>query len=243
MDILKKYKWYWRLDPDTEFFCSITYDPFVEMAKRGHVYGFTMAIWEVLSTVPSLFRHTTDYKDAAGIPSSPLWNAMVDPSPLPYPLRRLMSLLGNRDRKGDAWNGCHYWSNFEIGDMDFFRGSQYQAYFEAMDRLGGFYFERVFSVLFFLFFFFLFFFSPLDHAPDTMHSGATPPSTRWPSPCSSTPHRFTTLTTSATATTSSGSAPPMHRAASSPNPRPWATGPGSPRSTAASAAVANAPAT
>ncbi|ROT36886.1 glycolipid 2-alpha-mannosyltransferase [Sodiomyces alkalinus F11] len=142
MDILKKYKWYWRLDPDTEFFCSITYDPFVEMAKRGHVYGFTMAIWEVLSTVPSLFRHTADYKDAAGIPSSPLWKAMVDPSPLPYPLRSLTSLLGNRDRHGDAWNGCHYWSNFEIGDMDFFRGSQYQAYFDAMDRRGGFYFER-----------------------------------------------------------------------------------------------------
>ena len=35
------------------------------------------------------------------------------------------------------------WSNFEIADMDFFRSPEYQAFFEYLDRKGGFYFERV----------------------------------------------------------------------------------------------------
>ncbi|KAG7123345.1 Glycolipid 2-alpha-mannosyltransferase 2 like protein [Verticillium longisporum] len=50
--------------------------------------------------------------------------------------------LDNRDRHGDVWSGCHYWSNFEIGDMNFFRGRRYQDYFQAMDEAGGFFFER-----------------------------------------------------------------------------------------------------
>ena len=35
------------------------------------------------------------------------------------------------------------WSNFEIADMDFFRSPEYQAFFDYLDRKGGFYFERV----------------------------------------------------------------------------------------------------
>lgn len=34
------------------------------------------------------------------------------------------------------------WSNFEIGDLDFFRSPEYLAYFEHLDRAGGFYYER-----------------------------------------------------------------------------------------------------
>jgi hypothetical protein len=33
------------------------------------------------------------------------------------------------------------WSNFEIADMDFFRGEAYQAYFEHLEAQGGFYYE------------------------------------------------------------------------------------------------------
>lgn len=142
---MQKYRWYWRLEPDTDFYCHITYDPFAEMARRGKVYGFAIALWELVETAPTLFRRTSAYRKAAGIPASPLWNAVVDPSRLPWPLRSVAGLLSpaNRDRHGDAWSACHYWSNFEIGDMDFFRGKAYREYFEALDQAGGFYFERV----------------------------------------------------------------------------------------------------
>lgn len=150
---LQEYKWYWRIEPDVEFYCSITYDPFVEMAKRDKVYGFTIALPEEPATCPSLFRQMADWKERRALPTTELWKAMMDPSWLPWPLRPLLRFLRHRDRFGDGWNLCHYWSNFEIANLDFFRGREYQDLFEHLDRTGGFYYERVC--------FFFFFFLPL----------------------------------------------------------------------------------
>jgi hypothetical protein len=33
------------------------------------------------------------------------------------------------------------WSNFEIADLDFWRGEAYTAFFNYLDRHGGFYYE------------------------------------------------------------------------------------------------------
>ena len=33
------------------------------------------------------------------------------------------------------------WSNFEIADMDFYRGDAYTAFFDFLDAKGGFYYE------------------------------------------------------------------------------------------------------
>ena len=127
-----------------ELSCAITYDPFVEMARRNKVYGFTIALWEIGSSCPSLFRATADWMDARDVPPSALWRASVSASWAPWPLRPLlMSWFAYRDARGDQWSLCHYWSNFEIADMDFFRSPEYQAFFEYLDRKGGFYFERV----------------------------------------------------------------------------------------------------
>ena len=34
------------------------------------------------------------------------------------------------------------WSNFEIADMDFWRGPAYSAFFDYLEKKGGFYYER-----------------------------------------------------------------------------------------------------
>lgn len=34
------------------------------------------------------------------------------------------------------------WSNFEIGDLNFWRSKPYSTYFDWLDRRGGFYYER-----------------------------------------------------------------------------------------------------
>jgi hypothetical protein len=34
------------------------------------------------------------------------------------------------------------WSNFEIADMDFWRGEAYSKFFEFLEAKGGFYYER-----------------------------------------------------------------------------------------------------
>lgn len=143
IEALKKYKWYWRLEPDVEFSCSITYDPFVEMARHKKVYGFTISLWEEKRTCPSLFREVSDWKEAQGIPSNTLWKAGIDASWAPWPFRSLLSWFSHRDRNGDGWNLCHYWSNFEIADLDFFRGPKYQDLYKHLEHTGGFYFERV----------------------------------------------------------------------------------------------------
>lgn len=38
-------------------------------------------------------------------------------------------------------NSHPVWSNFEIADMDFWRGEAYTAFFNYLDRTGGFYYE------------------------------------------------------------------------------------------------------
>lgn len=186
LDALKEYKWYWRIEPDVQFYCDLTYDPFVEMARNRKVYGWTMATWERGETVASLFRETSDYKERHGYTTSALWTALISASWLPWPFRWFAAWFSLRDGHGDRWNRCHYWDNFEIADLDFFRSSAYQKYYQFLDSKGGFYFERVSR-------------NALSHSLlgsiANSTSGETPPSTPSPSPCSSPPSRSTTSRT------------------------------------------------
>ncbi|SCW01940.1 LAFE_0E10616g1_1 [Lachancea fermentati] len=68
-----EYEWYWRIEPDVEFFCDTTYDPFWEMAKHGKKYGFTMVIKELFWTVPNLFRFTKSFIRSHGLQVGTLW--------------------------------------------------------------------------------------------------------------------------------------------------------------------------
>lgn len=36
----------------------------------------------------------------------------------------------------------HFWSNFEIARLDFWRSPAYRAYFDYLDQAGGFFYER-----------------------------------------------------------------------------------------------------
>ena len=45
-------------------------------------------------------------------------------------------------KRANGYSTCHFWSNFEIGNMDWFRGEVYSRYFEHLDRSGGFFYER-----------------------------------------------------------------------------------------------------
>jgi mannosyltransferase len=143
---MAKYRYYWRVEPDVEFTCRIPYDPFLHMRLRDKIYGYTLALWEVGATCPSLFRTTAEFKDENGIATSSLWNSLLSSNWAPLPVRwfimSLTSFFDNRTPHGDSWNHCHLWSNFEIADMDFFRSWQYRSYFKALDAKGGFYMER-----------------------------------------------------------------------------------------------------
>jgi hypothetical protein len=113
------------------------------MARHGKTYGYTVALWEVDNTVPSLFRAVSDFKNEKRIKTTDLWRSMIKPSWLPLPFRWMRGSQPWRDASGDEWNLCHYWSNFEIADMEFFRSPQYRNFFAYLDSKGGFYTERV----------------------------------------------------------------------------------------------------
>jgi len=46
------------------------------------------------------------------------------------------------DTGGTSYNLCHFWSNFEIADMNLWRGEAYAKYFDHLEASGGFYYER-----------------------------------------------------------------------------------------------------
>ena len=142
-DLLRSYKWYWRIEPGVRFTCAITYDPFVEMVRRGKRYGYVIALWEIAETVPTLFRKISDWKAKEKVETTRLWAAMIDFSMVPWPIRSLFRILKHRDADGNRWNLCHFFNNFEIADMEFFRSSAYRHLFDTLDHDGGFYYERV----------------------------------------------------------------------------------------------------
>ncbi|CAG8498017.1 17195_t:CDS:2, partial [Racocetra persica] len=52
----------------------------------------------------------------------------------------LMDFISDDD--GETYNLCHFWSNFEIGDLNFWRGEAYTKFFNHLDKNGGFFYER-----------------------------------------------------------------------------------------------------
>lgn len=75
--LVQKRKWYWRVEPDVQFFCDLTYDPFVEMEKHNKKYGFNVILEELYYTVPSLFLETKLFINANNIKVKSAWEIMV----------------------------------------------------------------------------------------------------------------------------------------------------------------------
>ncbi|ETN45667.1 uncharacterized protein HMPREF1541_09500 [Cyphellophora europaea CBS 101466] len=123
---LQDYRYYWRVEPDVHFFCHIPYDPFSFIHENSIVYGFNMAILEDARSFPSLWRTTLAFTHA-------------HPEML-HPDADLSWLVD--DDEGGTYANCQFFSNFEIGSLDFFRSEASKKYFEWLDDSGGFYYER-----------------------------------------------------------------------------------------------------
>lgn len=170
-ELLQKYEWYWRVEPEIKYFCDITYDPFIHMERNNKTYGFTIAVKELKETVPNIFRYASAYKRTHNLTSQGLWEMFVEPQPekntppadlpkedpkhkedgqKPLPEDILNTEPGEgtipeidpEAMEGEVYNMCHFWSNFEIARLDFFRSKEYEEFFEMMDRSGGFWMER-----------------------------------------------------------------------------------------------------
>lgn len=165
--MLAKYDWYWRVEPDVKYFCDITYDPFIYMQEQGKVYGFTIVIKELIDTVPNLFRYASGFKRSRNITSKGMWEVFLDKEDEQEAEKKKVEDANKKKSfdddfrlrdpepidpekmNGEKYNLCHFWSNFEIANLDFFRSKQYEDFFQFLDRSGGFWNERV--CIFFLF--------------------------------------------------------------------------------------------
>lgn len=178
------------------------------MAQNNKTYGFTIVVKELKETVPNLFRYASAYKRANNITSQGLWEMFADDhtkkdepkSDLPEDILKMETKLPDVDpdsMEGEVYNMCHFWSNFEIARLDFFRSKAYQDFFEMLDRSGGFWSERVC-------------FRPhiLQKFSADSLSGEMPLFTLSPPVCSLVLPTFTTSVISDTDTPPSSTAPP-----------------------------------
>ncbi|CAZ84609.1 unnamed protein product [Tuber melanosporum] len=105
-EVMRKYDWYWRVEPGIELYCDINYDPFTFMRENKKIYGFVISMYEFRDTITTLWDRTRQFLN-----------------------------------HGD-YNLCHFWSNFEIASLEFYRSEAYSRYFEFLDSTGGFFYER-----------------------------------------------------------------------------------------------------
>lgn len=139
-------------------------DPFLAMIEANKTYGFTIAVKELRETVPNIWRYASAYKRMNNLTSKGLWEMFVEPKPEPErneppqdpetpplpeeilrsePGRNGLPEIDPEAMEGESYNMCHFWSNFEIARLSFFRSKEYEDFFEMMDRSGGFWMERV----------------------------------------------------------------------------------------------------
>ncbi len=124
-ELLQDYEYYWRVEPDTKVYCDIEYDIFKFMKDNNKQYGFTISLHEYAATIETLWQTTREF---------------IKENPQYLPKDNMMDFIS--DDGGFSYNLCHFWSNFEIGNLNFWRGEAYSKYFDYLDKAGGFFYER-----------------------------------------------------------------------------------------------------
>ena len=130
-ELLKDYDWYWRVEPSTGFYCDQLYDPFTFMRINNKRYSFVMSLFEFRSTIETLWASTREF--ARLHPDYLAANNAVE------------FLTDSKDKDAmfsKDFNLCHFWSNFEIADLNLWRSKPYRDYFDFLDQKGGFFYER-----------------------------------------------------------------------------------------------------
>ncbi|KAI8975731.1 nucleotide-diphospho-sugar transferase [Mycotypha africana] len=127
--LLDNYDYYWRVEPDIHFTCDIDYDPFRFMRENDLKYSFTITLLEFEETIETLWDTTKEFikkypEYIIPFNSSDSFISWISPD------------------NGESYNLCHFWSNFEIGSLNWLRSDAYLTFFNHLDKTGGFFYER-----------------------------------------------------------------------------------------------------
>jgi alpha 1,2-mannosyltransferase len=124
-ELMMNYEYYWRVEPSVELFCDVHYDPFRYMHENKKKYSFVLSLYEYHETIPTLWDSTKKF---------------IKNHPEHIVSGNSMGFLS--DDGGETYNKCHFWSNFEIGNLNWLRSKAYIDFFESLDQDGGFFYER-----------------------------------------------------------------------------------------------------
>lgn len=134
---LMEFEWYFRVEPDVEYLCDFQYDPFTFLRENNKIYGFVTTIPEYENTIPTLWptveKFIEQYPELLH-PNNSLDFLTTWETDINYNTPLVES--------NTSYNLCHFWSNFEIGSLNFWRSEPYLKYFDFLDKSGGFYYER-----------------------------------------------------------------------------------------------------
>lgn len=105
------------------------------MRTNDKVYGFVITMYEFEATIKTLWARTKEFilGNPQFLAANNSLGFLVDGAESSAP--------GDTEITGN-YNLCHFWSNFEIASLNFYRGEAYTKYFEFLDSTGGFYYER-----------------------------------------------------------------------------------------------------
>ncbi|KAL8684093.1 MAG: hypothetical protein Q9224_006622 [Gallowayella concinna] len=123
--LMQKFEWYWRVEPSIELYCDINYDTFKYMRDHGKKYSFVLSLYEYVETIPTLWDSVKTFIKEH-----------------PEHIAEDNSMKWLSDDNGETYNHCHFWSNFEIGNLNWLRSQAYTDYFNRLDKDGGFFYER-----------------------------------------------------------------------------------------------------
>lgn len=131
---LQKYKWYWRLEPKVQFFNDINYDVFRYLEATDRIYGFTVSLYDIPQLVKLLWSDTLRWLNTGDnyqyVNKNGAFQWLTENQQQPQRFKIAGYLT------------CHFWSNFEIADMDFYRSEAYDSWFKFLDLTNNFYYER-----------------------------------------------------------------------------------------------------
>ncbi|CCH62618.1 hypothetical protein TBLA_0H03370 [Henningerozyma blattae CBS 6284] len=133
--LLQGFDWYWRIDPGSVLTCDIQYDLFRWMQDTGKVFGFTLSGREEPDTMKTLWDKTRNYIDS---------HKNIHPDLRGFVTNAGEAKAGKNDKitKNDDYNNCYFWSNSELGNLNYWRSPLVKNYFDYLDHEGGFFYER-----------------------------------------------------------------------------------------------------
>ncbi|KAI7898248.1 nucleotide-diphospho-sugar transferase [Cokeromyces recurvatus] len=125
--LLRDVEYTWRVEPGADYSCHMDDDMFMYMKENNKSLGFALTMKESRATIPTLWERVNEFKE--------LYPEYILPSTATiYPWIY--------DKQKNFYNRCHFWSNFQIANLSFFRSEAYQKYFQYLDSTGNFFYER-----------------------------------------------------------------------------------------------------